>query len=284
MTGRTRDVESKTTQMPKVFMTLACVIVAISTLACGGTVESTSSEAMNRGRGGSSGSPFDTPPGSGSVTGRKVRSADLAQITFQIEFPRIAGPIELCLTSALRNRQWNVAAHPFRVDLGGPSFPNVERLVKAIFSNVRVTLNAPCGQAGDMPSIEVLIRSPNRDPYSKTISEMQRTAVTLAVVLSASDGHEIWSYAYEAESKAKPIPQASALVDRIFLNRLIRTSDAFSGLRPERHRHAAREFGIALDLGLREIHRALRESAEVRTFFAPTRATAAPQKRDSPDA
>jgi hypothetical protein len=265
MIDLTREIVSKTLRP------LVSIAASILFLACGGTVESTSATAMNpMPRSASASNPSDGSPAYYSpskMASRKVRSADLAQIDFPTASPRIQDPIELCLTKALRRREWNVAAHPFRIDLGRPSSPNVERLVKATFSDVRVTFDESCGQSGKTPSIEVLIRSANRDPYRSEVGGMQRTAVTLTVVFSAADGHEVWSHVYEAESLAKPAPRISGLFDGILFNGLLRTIGSFPPVSPERHRHAAREFGIALEIALREVHRALVEADEVRAHF-----------------
>jgi len=198
------------------------------------------------------------PRNSGIATGRSLLRVELDPIVFDSPdsdktLERIQGSVELCLTPELRTRQWNVASHPFRIDLGGTASLNVERMTKSTFSDVTVELGRDCPTTLGIPTLDVRIRSANRDPYWSVEGDQQHTAITVEVTFWDAEGEQIWKHNARGESIARPEP-ALALSP--------------SGLTSRRHHHAAREFGKALEAALTKLRASILQSKKVRSLFS----------------
>ena len=189
---------------------------------------------------------------SGLATGRGLRTVELVPLDFSSDIQTINGSIELCLSPELRNRPWNVGGHPFRVGLGSRASLNVERLTKATFSDVSVILDRNCPSGAGIPTIDIRIRSANRDPYREVEGGLQNTSITLEATLFDSDGAIVWTHRQQALSEA---PRAGRTL--------------FSSLTRNRHRHAAREFGQAVEKALRGLQESILNSNKVREIYAP---------------
>ena len=202
--------------------------------------------------------PRSAPRSSGIATGRTLLRVELAPIVFDSPdsdktLEPILGSVELCLTPELRARQWNVASHPFRIDLGGTASLNVERMTKSTFSDVTVELSRDCPTALEIPTLDVRIRSANRDPYWSVEGGQQHTAITVEVTFWNAEGEQVWKHNERGESIARPEP-ALAL--------------SLSGLTSRRHHHAAREFGKALEAALTKLRASILQSKKVRSLYS----------------
>ena len=166
-------------------------------------------------------------------------------------------PAPLCLPPALRLRQWNVEDHPFRVELGKVTAREFERLVKSIFTDVTVTFERRCGGRTGLPWITTEIRSANREVYYEIEDDLQYTAITLVTSIHEPDGRERWVETTESVVAAPPALGGygaswgrSGILEILFPPAL-----AVTDLRLA---HASREFGRAIEQGLREIDQNLR--------------------------
>lgn len=127
---------------------------------------------------------------------RPARTVALGAMQFTSEAQPIAADIELCLPARLRKRQWNVEEHPYRVDLGMRAASNFEALARAVFRDVVVDFDEPCGDKTDRPWLTAEIVSANRDwdgIAGVLDPEPVDTALTMEFALYSDDGEEIWS-------------------------------------------------------------------------------------------
>lgn len=127
---------------------------------------------------------------------------------FDAEVGRFATPIELCVPPALRKRQWNVEAHPFRIDLGPRAALHFERMVKARFREVEVTFDKACGATTGRPWITTKIVSAHREPYSDVNlanDPLQYTALETVTSIHAGSGETLWETAQDGVV-GKPLP------------------------------------------------------------------------------
>jgi len=182
----------------------------------------------------------------GACLQRTIIAVDLAPITFESEAIEIDGEVDLCISRALRQRQWNVERHPYRVALGARASTNLESLARSAFRVVHTRFDGACGEKGELPWMTAEIRSANRD-WDGIVGivnpEPVDTGITLRVALYATGGEEIWATSVQATTRS-PGPV----------------------LRPRRY-SGARDFGVVLQDALREVYASLMTSPEVRAAF-----------------
>ena len=207
-------------------------------------------------------------PSSRSGSNRPLRKALVEPLIFEIETPKHPEAIELCLSPELRQRQWNVEDHPYRIDLGAATAREFERLVKATFTDVTVTFDRQCGVRTGLPWITTEIHSANRELYSEVEDDLQYTAITLITSVHGARGQRAWIETTESVVSAPPIlgglgssGERSGLVSILFPHTI--------AVKDLRHAQASREFGRAIEQALREIERTIRRSDELPALLSP---------------
>lgn len=130
--------------------------------------------------------------------GRPLTQVTLEPMHYGHKAAPIEGAIELCLTRALRMRQWNVSEHPVKIDLGERAALNLERLAKSAFRRVAVSFVEPCGQDSGLPWLQASILAANREPDSLFGGD-QATSLTMQFELYARDGELAWSTTTQGE-------------------------------------------------------------------------------------
>jgi hypothetical protein len=175
--------------------------------------------------------------------GRTVTAVDLDPLVFAHEDAPVPGAIELCLTRALRMRQWNVRNHPYLIELGDRAALNVERLAKAAFDSVVVSFEEPCGQETNRPWLSAKILAANREADSLW-ARNQETTITLDFELVSDAGTQIWETRVRGSVTKKP----AALTRRKI--------------------RAAEDFGEAMQQALDEAFREIVESEAIRRALA----------------
>lgn len=123
---------------------------------------------------------------------RPLATAIVPAVEFEGDAPAIGSPIELCLSPALRQRQWNAERHPFRVELGPRAALVFERLAKTRFRSVEVTFDRDCGAQTGLPVLEARIPGAHREPYEDVVDPLQYTAVELETTLRTRSGEVLW--------------------------------------------------------------------------------------------
>lgn len=184
-----------------------------------------------------------------SGCGRQLRSVELEPMSFVSPHPPIAGAVEVCVRKKLHARHWNVAEHPYRIELGKRAALNFERMVRAAFRDVIVAYTEDCGSLSDRPWIEATIVSANRDwdgLEGLIDPEPVDTALTLALALQADDGSPIWSTEITARHRATDFGLVGPTI---------------------RSQRGSRDFGIVLSSALDQGFEALVTSREVRAAF-----------------
>ena len=198
----------------------------------------------------------------GTGCGRALKSVSLEHLELKEPSHVIDVPIELCLPPALRNRQWNVAEHPFRLDLGSRASLNFERMVKRVFSDVDVTLSTACGSRTGLPWITARIVAANRELYTEVQDGVQHTSLRLDTEIRAPGGSRIWRSDQTAVIERAPALRGSGPF------RSSESSEARDGLfspflgwagTSVRHDRAAEDFGAALEQALRKTYEALQD-------------------------
>jgi hypothetical protein len=195
----------------------------------------------------------------GCAGARPIATVKLESVEFPESPPRIEAPIELCLDAELRQRQWNVSEHPFRVELGSRAALHFERLIKRHFSNVLVTFGPQCGSTSARPWITGRIVSANRELYNEVEDETQYTAIVLETILRSNDDEIIWQDVQDGVVGRPPALGGHALFagwqKGSILFFPIDVLAAFED-RP-RHTRACEDFGLALGLALQNTDLAL---------------------------
>ncbi len=181
-------------------------------------------------------------PGCLGGLARTISTVELPPMSFSHESAPIDGTIELCLTPKLRMRQWNVASHPFKIDLGSRAALNLEILAKSAFREVIVSFDRTCGSATDHPWLSATILAANRD-WDSLWSTEQNTTITMEFELAGSDAGRIWSTTTRGDVTTSP---------PTYTQRRVR---------------AAEDFGEALGVALEQGFDELLESEEVRDLF-----------------
>ena len=207
-------------------------------------------------------------PSSRSGSDRPLRKAFLEPLAFEAESPKRPEAIELCLPPKLRQRQWNVEDHPFRVDLGSVTAREFEQLVKAFFANVTVTFERQCGARTGLPWITTEIYAANRERYSEVEDDLQYTAITLVTSVHGARDQPVWIETTESVVSAPPVRggfggsgQRSGLLSLLFPHTI--------AVKDLRHAQASRAFGRAIEEGIREVERAMRRADELPALLSP---------------
>ena len=178
--------------------------------------------------------------------GRALKTVSLEHLEWKEPGQIINTPIELCLPPALRGRQWNVRAHPYRVDLGPRTTINFEQMVKRVFSEVEVTLNKACGSQTGLPWITARIVAANRELYNETEDGVQYTSIRLDTEIRVQGGARVWRSDQTAVTSSSPV-----------LN---------WWKRPD---IAAEDFGAAIEQALQQTYEMLLDHEAVRKALAP---------------
>jgi hypothetical protein len=193
---------------------------------------------------------------------RPLATAELDTVEYAKAPPRIDAAVELCLTPELRLRQWNVAEHPFRVELGPRASIHFERLIKQRFADVRVTFGPDCGSTTSRPWITGRIVSAHRELYQEVEDDLQYTAIVFETTLHKDSGELVWEATLDGVVGRPPALGGHALFagwqkgSVIFFP--IDVLATFED-RP-RHARAVEDFGAALALALQQTDRALLEA------------------------
>jgi hypothetical protein len=178
--------------------------------------------------------------------GRALKTVSLEHLEWKEPGQIINTPIELCLPPALRGRQWNVRAHPYRVDLGPRTTINFEQMVKRVFSDVEVTLNKACGSQTGRPWITARIVAANRELYNETEDGVQYTSIRLDTEIRVQGGARVWRSDQTAVTSSSPV-----------LNWWTRPDIA------------AEDFGAAIEQALQQTYEMLLDHETVRKALAP---------------
>ena len=126
-----------------------------------------------------------------------IRTRHVAPIPL-VEFDNPLEPVdarvEVCVPPSLRRREWNVPGRAYRIALGQRTVPNVERMAKAVFSDVAVTFDPGCGATTGLPWFQLEVRSAHRDRAGRLTDGRVRTEVTVVTRLRDPDGRSIWQH------------------------------------------------------------------------------------------
>ena len=207
----------------------------------------------------------------GCGSARPVATVELDTLTLSEAPPQLTAPVELCLDATLRQRQWNVAEHAFRVELGSRAALHFERLIKRHFANVLVTFGPECGRSSGRPWISGRIVSAHRELYNEVEDDTQYTAIVFETTLHAQGDEILWQATRDGVVGRPPALGGHALFagwqKGSILFFPIDVLAAFED-RP-RHTRACEDFGSALGLALQNTDLALTEATSLLETVLP---------------
>lgn len=256
-----------------VYRTIASLVLLLVLSACVSTREDPreAREAARRRVESETGIELDENPG--RKGGRHLETVVLPFLEFKNPLPPITAPIELCISEALRRRQWSVGTRPYRVRMGPLVKQNVELLVKKAFSDVTVVFPKECHPNRGRDSITIDLVAARRDRYGTQANGEQRTMVLLETTVYASDDSKIWSKKVEkiisrpsalGGNATFPELRIPRLVDIVVFPLTLYVNHERNALA----RAAARDFGEVLELALQSTFDEIVASGEIRNALA----------------